>query len=273
METEYISGLPVDNLTRQDIVADLPRYLASDQKMIVTSVNPQIAMQVDQFPKVRDYILRATHRLPDGVGVVKMSKYLGGNIRERVTGIDVMDDCLHYADAHGCRIFLYGAKKEVVKLAAENIKKDYPQLTVAGFIDGYTKLKAAEIADKINATKPDFLFVALGSPKQELFLEDQIDRLNASVYLDVGGTFDVLSGTVKRAPQFFIKLNIEWLYRSLKYRRPERLVQIVQYMVKSWRMRGHSRAMAAESQRRAEAVSQEKANKSQESKAEPKNNG
>ncbi|WP_161898932.1 WecB/TagA/CpsF family glycosyltransferase [Candidatus Enterococcus leclercqii] len=244
METEYISGLPVDNLTRQDIIDDLPAYLASDKKMIITSVNPQIAMQVEQYPEVRKYIQRATHRLPDGVGVVKMSKYLGGNIRERVTGIDVMDDCLHYADAHGCRIFLYGAKKEVVKKAAANIAADYPNLKVVGYIDGYTELSGDEITTRINAVHPDFLFVALGSPKQELFLEEQVDALNAKVYLDVGGTFDVLSGTVKRAPQFFIKLNLEWLYRSLKYRRPERLIQILQYMVKSWRMRGHSRQMA-----------------------------
>lgn len=247
METEYISGLPVDNLTRQSLLDDLPLFLASNKKMIITSVNPQISLQAERYPKVKSYIERATHRIPDGVGVVKMSKYLGGNIRQRVTGIDVMDDCLQFADDKGYRIFLYGAKKEVVEKAAANITSRYPGLVIAGMIHGYTKKSQKQIVKKINDARPTFLFVALGSPKQELFLEDALDQLNAKVYLDVGGTFDVLAGVVKRAPKIFIKLNLEWLYRSLKYRRPERLRQIPHYMLRSWRLRKITQTEAVDS--------------------------
>lgn len=237
METEYISGLPVDNLTEETILQDLPVYIASGKKMLVTSVNPQIALQVDQFPQVKEYIEHATHRLPDGVGVVKMSKYFGGHIHERVTGIDVMDLMLRYANEKGHRIFLYGAREEVVKKAAENIARDYPDLVVAGYLHGYTAKNPEKVVAKINAANPTFLFVALGSPKQELFLEQQVANLNAKVCLDVGGTFDVLSGEVKRAPQLFIDMNLEWLYRSLRFGRWERLKQIPLFLMKSWQLR------------------------------------
>lgn len=243
METEYISGLPVDNVTPKDIEEDLPKYLASNKKMIITSVNPQITMQVEEYPEVKAYIERATHRLPDGVGVVKMSKYFGGNIRERVTGIDVMDQCLKFANQNKYRIYLYGAKKDVVKKAAENIQRDYPGLIVAGFKHGFTTTENDRLVEKINEARPAFLFVALGSPKQELFLEKNVDQLNAKVYLDVGGTFDVLAGVVQRAPEWIIKLNLEWLYRSIKYHRPERLLQIPLYVWKSYRMRKQMKAM------------------------------
>ena len=215
---------------------------------MVTSVNPQISLQVERYPQVKAYIERATHRLPDGVGIVKMSKYLGGTIRKRVTGIDVMDMMLRYADEQGHRIFLYGAKKEIVKKAAKNIAKDYPNLVVAGYLHGFTTREPEKIVDKINAANPTFLFVALGSPKQELFLEAQVDNLNASVFLDVGGTFDVLSGEVKRAPKIFIKLNLEWLYRSVRYGRWDRLKQIPQFLIKSWQMRWQSRKLGKENQ-------------------------
>lgn len=248
MKTEYISGLPVDNLTEETIRQDLPVYITSGRKMLVTSVNPQISLQVERYPQVKAYIERATHRLPDGVGVVKMSKYLGGTIRKRVTGIDVMDMMLQYADEQGYRIFLYGAKKDVVKKAAENIAKDYPNLVVAGYLHGYTTREPEKVVAKINAAKPTFLFVALGSPKQELFLEAQVDNLNASVFLDVGGTFDVLSGEVKRAPKIFIKLNLEWLYRSVRYGRWDRLKQIPQFLIKSWQMRWQSHKLGKENQ-------------------------
>ncbi|WP_086350992.1 WecB/TagA/CpsF family glycosyltransferase [Candidatus Enterococcus clewellii] len=237
MKTEYLGGLPVDVLRYEDITADIPNYLAEQKKMIITSVNPQITLQAYEHEEVFQYIHRATHRIADGIGIVKMSKWMGGEIRERITGIEVMDRCLVYANAHACRIFLYGAQKEVVEKAAANIKKQYPNLVVAGHLHGYTAKNDQRIVELINQAQPTFLFVALGSPKQEIFLERNVDQLSASVYLNVGGTFDVLSGMVRRAPDFFIKHNIEWLYRSIKYNRYDRLVQIPQYIWKVLKMK------------------------------------
>lgn len=238
MKTEYLGGVPVDALSYEAITADIPKYLAEKKKMIITSVNPQITLQAYEYEEVFQYIHRATHRIADGIGVVKMSKWSGGQIRQRITGIDVMDNCLAFANEHANRVFLYGAQKEVVEKAVINIKKQYPKLIVAGHLHGYTTKNDQRIVELINQAKPEFLFVALGSPKQEIFLERNIDQLTAGVYLNVGGTFDVLSGMVSRAPDFFIEHNIEWLYRSFKYKRYERLLQIPQYMLKVWKKKG-----------------------------------
>lgn len=241
MKTEYIGGLPVDVLTHEEIMGDLPIYLAAHKKMIITSVNPQITLQAYEHEEVFNYIHRATHRIADGIGIVKMSKYLGGEITQRITGIDVMDNCLAFANAHQNRIFLYGAKKEVVEQAALNIQAQYPHLIIAGHLHGYTSKNEEQIVALINQATPDFLFVALGSPKQEIFLERHVEELTAKVFLNVGGTFDVLSGAVNRAPQFFLDHNIEWLYRSIKFHRYDRLIQIPQYIWKVLRGRKNHR--------------------------------
>ncbi|MCB5952934.1 WecB/TagA/CpsF family glycosyltransferase [Enterococcus sp. BWT-B8] len=235
MKTEYIGGLPVDVLTHEKILEDIPDYLASNKKMIITSVNPQITLQAYEQPEVFQYIHRATHRIADGIGIVKMSKVTGGEITERITGIDVMDNCLTYANEYRKRIFLYGAKKEIVAQAAENIQKQYPNLVIADHLHGFTSKEEPNIVEIINEAAPDFLFVALGSPKQEIFLERHVEELNAKVFLNVGGTFDVLSGAVPRAPKFFLDHNIEWLYRSIKFHRYDRLIQIPQYIWKVMR--------------------------------------
>lgn len=198
--------------------------------MIVTSVNPQISLLAFEHPEVKLYLKRATHRIADGIGVVKASKLMGGSIRERVTGIDVMDNFLEYANQHKERIFLYGAKQEVVEAAAKNIQRQYPGIVISGILHGYTKKKQQEIVEQINKAEPRFVFVALGSPKQEIFLEQTIDHLTANVFLDVGGTFDVLAGSVKRAPEFYINHNLEWLYRCLTMKRYDRLMQIPKYI-------------------------------------------
>lgn len=237
METEYIGGLPVDNLTYQQIDEDLLKYLAANKKMVITSVNPQITLQAMENPAVKQYIERASHRIADGIGVVKMSKLLGGHITERITGIEVMQHCLEFANTYGYRIFLYGAKKEVVNQAAANIQKKYPNILVAGTLHGYTSRDNEAIVKKINETHPTFLFVALGSPKQELFLEHNFEQLDAKVLLDVGGTFDVLAGAVKRAPKFYLNNNLEWLYRSLSMKRYDRLVQIPKYVHMAFKQR------------------------------------
>ncbi|WP_254905031.1 WecB/TagA/CpsF family glycosyltransferase, partial [Enterococcus sp. 3C8_DIV0646] len=102
----------------------------------------------------------------------------------------------------------------------------YPDLIVAGAIDGYNQLKEEEIVSHINESNSDMLFVALGFPRQEQWLARNIRELNVSIFQDVGGSFDVISGHVKRAPNIFIKFHLEWLYRSLS--NPKRLGRILQ---------------------------------------------
>lgn len=240
MITEEIMGFPVDIINYEDVVDDLPNYLQTGKKMSAISVNPQIIMEGQNYPEIREFVKESTHRIPDGIGVVLVSKLTGGQIKERVAGVELMFRFLDYADAYKKSIFLYGAEPQVVSDAAKQIKKDYPNLILSDRIDGYTNLSEEEVIERINHAKPDFLFVALGFPKQEEWLARNIKRLDVSVFQDVGGSFDVLSGHVKRAPQFFIDTHLEWLYRSLTDRkRFKRILQLPVFVVKSlcWKVR------------------------------------
>src|SRR5699024_7331737 len=142
------------------------------------------------------------------------SKLTGGKIKERVTGFDLMIKLLENGNSNKRSAFFYGAKPEILHAALKNIELKYPNLVIAGGIDGYTSMTEEEVVDQINRTSPDFLFVAMGFPRQELWLNRNVSKLDVKIFQDVGGSFDVLSGTVKRAPKFFLDYHLEWLYRS-----------------------------------------------------------
>lgn len=116
-----------------------------------------------------------------------------------------------------------------------NIARDYPNLIIVGAIDGFTLMDNDDIVENINQNEPDFLFVALGFPKQELWLHNNHSLLKVKVLQDVGGSFDVISGVVKRAPDFYINNHLEWLYRSLSNpKRIGRIFQLPIFLIKSF---------------------------------------
>lgn len=234
MQTDIIMGLPVDALTMEDIIRDVPHYIAEDKKMTLISVNPQIVTEAANQPEIVAFIKQSSHRIPDGIGIVLVSKLTGGPIRQRVAGYDLMLELLAYANKNQQSIFLYGAKPEILNDAKKQIQAHYSGLTIAGEIDGYTALSEDEIVATINKAAPDFLFVALGFPRQEQFLAKHAKNLNVHVFQDVGGSFDVISGHVKRAPNIFINCHLEWLYRSVRYpARISRIIQLPVFLAKS----------------------------------------
>ncbi|KAF1305056.1 WecB/TagA/CpsF family glycosyltransferase [Candidatus Enterococcus willemsii] len=240
MTEELINGIPVDHLSYEQIVSDLSEYLKKQQQMTVTSINPQIVIEAQKYPEVEEYIKESTHRIPDGIGIVLVSQLTGGKIKDRIAGFDLMKQFLDYANHHKKSAFFYGAKPEVLKDMLNNLAIEYPDLVISGAIDGFTKLSEDEVVKKINQVKPDFLFVAMGFPKQEQWLFRNKGVLEASILQDVGGSFDVLSGHVKRAPQLYIKLHLEWLYRSLSNpKRIGRILQLPLFVIRSlwWKFR------------------------------------
>lgn len=233
MQCEEFLKVPVDVLNYDDIVDKVESFIDENRQMRITSVNPQVVVEVQQYPEILNYIQHATFRIPDGIGIVKASKMRHGNICDRITGIEVMYRLLDKANDLGESIFLYGAKPHVVEKTAENIQKQYPNIRIAGYIDGYTHLSEEEIVKEINYSKATFLFVALGFPLQEQWLFRNATELNANIIEDVGGSFDVISGEVKRAPEIFQTLNLEWLYRSLSQKgRLHRLFQLPLFLWK-----------------------------------------
>ncbi|MDF0479325.1 WecB/TagA/CpsF family glycosyltransferase [Vagococcus sp. PNs007] len=237
MEKEVILGLPVAVATLDEIIAELPEHLQQGDKTLYLSINPQIALHANKHPEIVDLANKATYGIADGIGIVKASKQQGGKIKERVTGIDLMYRLLAFANERKESIFLYGSKPEVLNDTVKAIRREYPDVKIAGYIDGYTALSGEQVAAEINKVKPTFVFVALGFPRQEQWLAEYYESCDAKVFQDVGGSFDVISGHVKRAPDFFIKYRLEWLYRSLSS--PKRLYRIAElplfmFQAKKW---------------------------------------
>ncbi|MEK5214584.1 WecB/TagA/CpsF family glycosyltransferase [Psychrobacillus sp. FSL H8-0487] len=217
---EMILGVKVDTDNYDELIKKLFTRIDNKEKSLVVAINPEKLMKAKGDQSLKDLLNRAEFQIPDGIGVILASKLNKGNIKSRVTGIDMMDRIVREAARTGKSIFLYGAKPGVAESAAEALKFTYASLKIAGTQDGYEK-DNEKVIEKINETKPDILFVAMGSPRQEEWIEANRDKLHPSLYQGVGGSFDVLAGNVKRAPEFFQKTGLEWFYRLAK--EPSRL--------------------------------------------------
>ncbi|MYL34263.1 WecB/TagA/CpsF family glycosyltransferase [Pontibacillus yanchengensis] len=212
MNKETYMGVDVSPLSYEEITQQLNQRIQDNQQSTIIAVNPEKIMASQTDETLRDLINGSTFQIPDGVGVLLASRLKGGEIRSRVTGVDMMGRLLQMAAEEGYRVFFYGAKEEVVSKAIDNIQDTYPSIQVAGYENGYVQDQEALI-QKINDAKADIMFVALGSPKQEQWIRANKERLPVKVFQGVGGSFDVYAGHVKRAPAPFRKVGMEWLYR------------------------------------------------------------
>lgn len=192
---------------------ELSGKLDREEKTFVVTANPEILM-IGQGNPEYDRILRweETVIVPDGIGVVKAANMLGIGLKERVTGVETVQYLLEQLNAKNRSLYLLGAKKEVLDTLVEKIRKDYPGICLLGFTDGYVKDKDG-VFEQILELQPDVTLVALGAPLQEMLIAKYYHRFTKGIFIGVGGSFDVLSGSKKRAPAIFIKLNLEWLYR------------------------------------------------------------
>jgi len=217
---ETILGVQVNTENYDELIPKVFRNIEDKKKSLVVAINPEKLMKAKEDPELKALLNRAEFQIPDGIGVIIASKLKKGSISSRITGIDMMDRIVREAARTGRAVFLYGAKPGVADKAAQQLKQTYPNLIVAGTQDGYES-DSSKVLDTINKAKPDILFVAMGSPKQEQWIEQHRDNLYPMLYQGVGGSFDVLAGNVKRAPAAFQRLGAEWLYRLLK--EPSRL--------------------------------------------------
>jgi N-acetylglucosaminyldiphosphoundecaprenol N-acetyl-beta-D-mannosaminyltransferase len=163
---------------------------------------------------------------PDGAGVVWMAKVLGLPIEQRLSGIDLIEKICAYAAARGWRIYLLGAEPGVVEEAAERLQERHPGLQVAGCMHGYFSAEEEPfIISAIASLQPDILFVGFGIPKQEKWIAHHLAELKVPVVIGVGGSFDVISGRIQRAPKWMQNAGLEWLYRTLQ--QPQRLPRLL----------------------------------------------
>lgn len=211
-----ILGVPFINTTRAEFVQLLATRIQNNEKTFVVTANPEIVMKAVEEDDYKQLINQATYITADGIGVVKAAGMLGNPLPERVTGYDTMIDLLTLGDKQQWKVYLLGAQQETLEKAVNNINANYPNLQIVGAHDGFFDWGKNEIQTEIQQSKPDLIFVALGVPRQEKWIADNLHLFEKGVFIGVGGSFDVIAGTVQRAPEIWQKVNLEWLYRLLK---------------------------------------------------------
>lgn len=214
MEKESILGISVCSADKNAFIAELEQDIALGRRRFIVAINPEKILKARKDKELADLLNSADYQIPDGIGVVLASRMKRGNIRERITGIDSMDLLCASAETHAYGIFLYGARPDVLVKAKAALERKYEHIHIVGFHDGYSDNRA--LADKINASGADIVFVAMGSPKQEYWIAENRDRLCAKIYQGVGGSFDVIAGELRRAPRWIQKAGLEWLFRLLQ---------------------------------------------------------
>lgn len=215
-----VMGVRFDNLRREEFLERAGQLIAAGEKGYVVTPNAEIVYEATRDPEFCRLLNDACLVLPDGAGVVLGAKILGTPIQEKVAGIEFGDAICGLMAQTGGRVYLLGSKPGVAELAAEKLVQKHPGLTICGTADGYFQ-DEQPVVDKINAAKPDVLFVCLGAPKQERFMKAHLAQLDVHLMLGLGGSLDGYAGIAQRAPQWMINLSLEWLYRLIK--EPKRL--------------------------------------------------
>ncbi|MDQ0254510.1 N-acetylglucosaminyldiphosphoundecaprenol N-acetyl-beta-D-mannosaminyltransferase [Evansella vedderi] len=216
MDKVNILGVEVSAMTHDQTINTLIDAVDNDKKKFVVTANPEIILHAYENRDYFQELSKADIITADGIGVVKGAKLLGRSIPERVTGFDLFISLLRKADQKGNSIYLLGAKEAVLNKTVTYIEEQYPNIKIVGKHNGYFDWEDPSIAKEIAGKKPDFVFVALGFPRQEKWIGKYIEQFNKGVFIGIGGSFDVLAGEVKRAPEIWQRLNLEWLYRLMK---------------------------------------------------------
>jgi N-acetylglucosaminyldiphosphoundecaprenol N-acetyl-beta-D-mannosaminyltransferase len=215
-EKTEVLGIGFDAVSTDD-AAELifcASRLRNDRPYIVFTPNASISMTCRKAPDLLSLVNSASLVLPDGVGVIGAAKRQGTPLPERVAGIDTAEAVMEKLAAEGGSVYLVGGEQGISERAARSLCEKYKGLMVFGACDGFFKDEDA-LVKEISALSPDLLLVGMGFPKQELFISHNKEKLSVGAAIGVGGAIDVWAGKVRRAPNAFIKLHVEWLWRML----------------------------------------------------------
>lgn len=217
MDKVNILGVYVDTVTISQAADKIMEFFNEDRLHSVFTPNSEIIMAAYRDPEFCEMLNNSDLLTADGIGVVYASRILKKPINERAAGYDIARKVLEKLNYTDHKLFLFGGKPGVAEEAAANLKKEYPELNIVGTRNGYFSADdEADIVDEINASGADIVFVCLGAPKQEKWINSHKDELNVRVAMGIGGSLDVFAGRVERAPDFWCKIGMEWFYRLVK---------------------------------------------------------
>lgn len=218
MQRYPVLKLWVDDCTMKSALDRVADFVEKGERIhTIFAINPEKNYSVPKNPFLYRMFKESDLLIPDGIGMVLASKFLHGVRIERVPGCELMQQICAMSEKKGFKIFLYGAKEEVSQAAMAELESRHPDLKIVGRQNGYLPPEKNEaLVKRINDSGAQIIFLALGSPKQENWIALNRDKLTSvRVCQGIGGTLDVLAGTVKRAPQIYCNLGLEWLYRLL----------------------------------------------------------
>ncbi|MGE7588921.1 WecB/TagA/CpsF family glycosyltransferase [Peribacillus sp. NPDC101480] len=214
-----------------------PRLMNQEKTFVVTA-NPEIVEYANEHQDYKDIILSADYITPDGVGIIMASKWLNQPLQERITGFDLMNELFRVADERALKVYMLGAEENVIEAAAQKVKELYPGLELVGYNHGYIDIKDDTLPKSIAELEPDIILTALGFPRQEKWVSRHYALFNKGLFMGVGGSFDVLAGKVNRAPVFWQKMRLEWLYRLIQQpSRWKRMLALPRFVLKVRRLR------------------------------------
>ncbi len=216
-----ILGTPVSSLTMDELFGDWERVIQAKEKaqVCITPVNSILAARATA--RVQEIYKNADYVLCDGVPVKWASEFLGDPIKERITGLDVLPRIFSFAVAGGYTIFMLGASPGVAETLKEVMEAKHPGVQIVGtfvppFRVVFSKEENQQMIDAINAVKPDILLVSLTAPKQDIWIAENLAKLDTHVAIGIGGAFEVAAGMINRAPVWMQKSGLEWFYRFLQ---------------------------------------------------------
>lgn len=241
MNSIKILNTRVDNISYNQTIAEIEKFILSKKPHQICTVNPEYIMAAQEDSELQNIINHASLNVPDGGGLWFAAKYTKQKLIYKVTGVDLVQRIAALSHKKGYKIFLLGGQNQVATLTAQKLKQFYPHCRIVGVFEGtpiikplskkiwqnnYHEKRSFDMTTKasvhpnnqsiiqaITKTKPDILLVAYGCPKQDKFIARFSQYLRVPVMIGVGGTFDYISGNVSRAPQWMRSLHLEWLYR------------------------------------------------------------
>ncbi|MEK7493529.1 MAG: WecB/TagA/CpsF family glycosyltransferase [Patescibacteria group bacterium] len=214
MERYTICGVRIDNVTMDEALSRAEKMVLSGGPHAIFSANPEIVLTGSRNVELRDLLNTGDLVLPDGIGIVLVGRLLGMPFHGRVAGVDFMEALCARAATQGWPVFFLGGRNNVAERTSVYMRRVFPSLRVAGWSED-TAIEA--IGDSIR--QADIIFVALGAPKQEEWIRDNMHKLShAKCMVAIGGAFDMIAGDIPRAPAFLRAWGFEWLWRL--YREP-----------------------------------------------------
>lgn len=211
MNKVNILGVKVDQINAQEALERTKRMVDSGKRHFIVTPNPEMIVAAQNDSEFKEILNSADLSIADGAGLVKLARFTGKHLPERISGVDFVEGLAGMAEEFGFSMFLLGGEAGVAKNAGDNLKKLFPKLKIVGTFSG----KAGDGFDSIKSKNIDVLVVAFGHVRQEKWIKRNLPKLHVKLAIGVGGALDYISGSKRRAPEFIQKANLEWLYRLI----------------------------------------------------------